>query len=201
MTYVLNKRGLRWRMVQLSWSDFLTRFTSASLTRTILAGPWHIRFPACRSRSECSWPSIWCCGPIRRSGNCCARWRILSIASANDWPRSVAPILIHSPPLYCLSPPSFRYCPRSSLYWNAPDASSIIQQREAILLAAVTTTERLHIEIERLLAIARDNVPRDIRARLRPEIEAVLQAIAAALREQAHQAATGLRTSSTISTL
>src|SRR5262245_30065619 len=66
-------------------------------------------------------------------------------------------------------------------------------QREAILLAAVTITERLHIEIERLLAIARDNVSRDIRARLRPEIEAVLQAIAAALQQYAHQAATGLK--------
>src|SRR4030095_6089762 len=51
-------------------------------------------------------------------------------------------------------------------------------EREAVLLAAVTTTERLHIAIERLLAIARENVPRDIRARLRPEMEAVLQAIA-----------------------
>src|SRR5215475_10261203 len=39
-------------------------------------------------------------------------------------------------------------------------------QREAILLAAVTITERLHIEIERLLAIARDNVGREIRASL-----------------------------------
>ena len=68
-------------------------------------------------------------------------------------------------------------------------------ERAAILLAAVTTIERLHIEIERLLAIARENVPRDIRARLRPEMEAVLQAIAAAMREQAHQAATGLRLS------
>jgi uncharacterized membrane protein YccC len=70
-------------------------------------------------------------------------------------------------------------------------------ERAAILLAAVTTTERLHMEIERLLVIARDNVSRDIRARLRPEMEAVLQAIAAALREQAHQAATGLRLSNT----
>ena len=68
-------------------------------------------------------------------------------------------------------------------------------QREAILLAAVTTTERLRIEIEQLLAIARDNVPRDIRARLRPEIEAVLQAIVAALREQTHEAAMGLEPS------
>jgi uncharacterized membrane protein YccC len=66
-------------------------------------------------------------------------------------------------------------------------------EREAILLAGVTTTERLHVEIERLLAIARENVSRDIRTLLRPEIEAVLQALAAALRDQAHQAATGLK--------
>src|SRR4029077_1788093 len=66
-------------------------------------------------------------------------------------------------------------------------------RREAILLAAVNTAERLHIEIERLLAIARDNVPRDIRTLLRPEMEAVLQALAAALRQYADRAATGLR--------
>jgi uncharacterized membrane protein YccC len=66
-------------------------------------------------------------------------------------------------------------------------------EREAVLLAAVMTTERLHIAIERLLAIAHDDVPRDIRARMRPEIEAVLQAIDAALREYARQAATGLK--------
>jgi uncharacterized membrane protein YccC len=70
-------------------------------------------------------------------------------------------------------------------------------QREAILLAALTTAERLHIEIERLLAIARENVPRDIRTPLRPEMEAVLQAIAAALRQQGNQAATELRLSNT----
>ena len=66
-------------------------------------------------------------------------------------------------------------------------------EREAVLLAAVTTTERLHIAIERLLAIAHDDVPRDIRARMRPEIEAAVQAIDAALREYARQAATGLK--------
>jgi fusaric acid resistance family protein len=65
-------------------------------------------------------------------------------------------------------------------------------QREAILLAAVTTTERLHIEVERLLAVARDDIPRDIRLRLRPEMNGVLQTLAAALQHQAHQAATGL---------
>src|SRR5258708_38360828 len=66
-------------------------------------------------------------------------------------------------------------------------------QRAAVLLAAVTTTERLHIEIERLLAIARDPVPRDIRGRLRPEMDAALQALAAALRQYADRAPTGLR--------
>jgi len=66
-------------------------------------------------------------------------------------------------------------------------------QRETILLAAVMTTERLHIELERLLAIADDKVSRDVRMQLRPEIEAVLHAIAAALRAQVHQAATGLK--------
>jgi uncharacterized membrane protein YccC len=65
-------------------------------------------------------------------------------------------------------------------------------QREAILLAAVTTTERLHIEIERLLAVARDDVPRDIRRRLQPEINGVLQTLAAAIQHQAHRAARGL---------
>src|SRR5215813_1326426 len=68
-------------------------------------------------------------------------------------------------------------------------------QRAAVLLAAVTTTERLHIEIERLLAIARDPVPRDIRGRLRPEMDSALQALAAALRQQAHHTATGLEPS------
>ena len=46
---------------------------------------------------------------------------------ASDWPQSVALMLIHSPQLCCLRPPLFRYCPRTFLYWNAPDASSIIQ--------------------------------------------------------------------------
>src|SRR6185369_13205105 len=66
-------------------------------------------------------------------------------------------------------------------------------QRAAVLLAAVTTADRLHIEIERLLAIACDPVPRDLRVQLRSEMEAVFQALAAALRDQAHRAATGLQ--------
>lgn len=65
-------------------------------------------------------------------------------------------------------------------------------KREAVLVAAVITAERLHIEIERLLSIARADVPRDIRARLAPGSAAVLEALVAALRHQAEQAAGGL---------
>ena len=64
-------------------------------------------------------------------------------------------------------------------------------QREAVLLAAVLTTERVHIEIERLRLVARADVPRDIRAQLAADLEAVCAAIAAALQDQAQQAAAG----------
>jgi uncharacterized membrane protein YccC len=64
-------------------------------------------------------------------------------------------------------------------------------QREAVLLAAVITTERLHIEIERVRLIARTDLLRDICARLAPDLEAVLAAIVAALRQQAQHAAAG----------
>jgi hypothetical protein len=64
-------------------------------------------------------------------------------------------------------------------------------QREAVLLAAVLTTERLHIEIERLLMIARADAPRDIRARLAPDLEAVRAALVAALHHQAQQVSAG----------
>jgi uncharacterized membrane protein YccC len=100
----------------------------------------------------------------------------------------LAAIVLPQPAVLSILPVHLPLLERARRELNNPE-------RAAILLAAVTTIERLHIEIERLLAIARENVPRDIRARLRPEMEAVLQAIAAAMREQAHQAATGLRLS------
>src|SRR5882672_8467466 len=97
--------------------------------------------------------------------------------------------------------------PRAGAALPEPDAVSILPaqlplierarrelkspQREAVLLAAVITTERLHIEIERLLSIARADVPRDIRARLAPDIAAVCAAVVAALHQQAEHAAAG----------
>ena len=114
------------------------------------------------------------------------RERLAAIGRAYLDPLAVT--VLPQPSLVSVLPTQLPLLERAGRELNNP-------QREAILLAAVTTTERLRIEIEQLLAIARDNVPRDIRTRLRPEIEAVLQAIGAALRQQAHEAAMGLEPS------
>ena len=114
------------------------------------------------------------------------RERLAAIGRAYLDPLAVT--VLPQPSLVSVLPTQLPLLERAGRELNNP-------QREAILLAAVTTTERLRIEIEQLLAIARDNVPRDIRTRLRPEIEAVLQAIVAALRQQAHEAAMGLEPS------
>ena len=106
------------------------------------------------------------------------RERLAAIGRAYVDP--LAATVLPQPSLVSILPTQLPLLERARRELNNP-------QREAILLAAVTTTERLRIEIEQLLAIARDNVPRDIRTRLRPEIEAVLQAIGAALRQQAHK--------------
>jgi len=59
--------------------------------------------------------------------------------------------------------------------------------RRAVLLAAVTVVERLHVRADRLDIVAREDVARPVRAMLRAEIEAVRDAIADALEELAHE--------------
>lgn len=53
--------------------------------------------------------------------------------------------------------------------------------RHARLLAAVSVSERMRLEVERLLAIAREPLPHRIRELLRPQLQAVLDAVDAAL--------------------
>ena len=65
--------------------------------------------------------------------------------------------------------------------------------RGAVLLAAITVIARIHLEVDRLIVAARENVPREIRAMLRPEIEAAVDAIAAVLDQIAHEAPTLIR--------
>src|SRR5262245_57670868 len=112
--------------------------------------------------------------------------RLAAIGRAYLEPLAVT--VLPQPALVSLLPAQLPLLERAQRELNNP-------QREAVLLAAVTTTERLHIEIERLLAIGRDPVPPDLRTRLQPEIEAVLRALAAALQQQAQHAATGLKPS------
>ena len=158
--YALNKRRLvgAWFNVLVGFLDtfYLCVFDPQNFGWSVA----YIVSTASPSRSRCSpLRSIWFYGRIRPSRSCCARWQILSIATANDWPRSVLPILIHSPQPCCLSPHVVSILPVQLPLLERARRGLKNPRREAILLAALDTAERLHIEIERLLAIARDHVP------------------------------------------
>jgi hypothetical protein len=66
--------------------------------------------------------------------------------------------------------------------------------RRAILLAAISREERLHIQIDRLTVAARSELPREARMMFRPEAEAAVRAIASALSELESEILTGVRT-------
>ncbi len=53
--------------------------------------------------------------------------------------------------------------------------------RHARLLAAVSVSERMRLEVERLLSIARESLPHRIREMFKPQLQAILDAIDAAL--------------------
>ena len=72
-------------------------------------------------------------------------------------------------------------------------AEGATARRRAVLLAAITRMARIHVEVDRLLISARENVGRNIRAMLQPEIAATADAIAAALGEIARDAPTHIR--------
>jgi uncharacterized membrane protein YccC len=65
--------------------------------------------------------------------------------------------------------------------------------RRAVLLAAVTRMARIQLETARLIIAAREEVPRQVRALVRPELEAVVEGVAAALDEVAQDASSLLR--------
>ncbi len=54
-------------------------------------------------------------------------------------------------------------------------------RRHARLLAAVSVSERMRLEVERLLTIAREPLPHQVREQFKPQLQAVLDAIDAAL--------------------
>jgi uncharacterized membrane protein YccC len=65
-------------------------------------------------------------------------------------------------------------------------------RRKAELLAVITANERLHLEVAKVLAIARSRVPMEIRHLIQPETEEVLAALAAAIDQMIAHVATGL---------
>ncbi len=67
-------------------------------------------------------------------------------------------------------------------------AEGATAHRRAVLLAAITVMARIHLEVDRLVIAARENVPRGIRTMLQPEIETAVDAIAAVLAEIAREA-------------
>jgi len=65
--------------------------------------------------------------------------------------------------------------------------------RRAVLLAAITRMARIQIETDRLIIAVREDVPRQVRAMVRLEIERVVGAIAAALDDMAQDASSLMR--------
>ena len=65
-------------------------------------------------------------------------------------------------------------------------AEGASEHRRAILLAAITRAARISLEVDRLITTARENLPREIRTMVPGEIQAAVNAIAAALDEISH---------------
>jgi uncharacterized membrane protein YccC len=70
---------------------------------------------------------------------------------------------------------------------NRAVVEGVSEHRHAILLAAITRVARIGLEVDRLTDAARQNVPADIRAMVRPEIQATVDAIAAVLDEMTRE--------------
>ena len=87
------------------------------------------------------------------------------------------------PPL----PPPTSDLPAHMDLLNRAIAEGVSKHRHAILLAATTRVARIGLEVDRLTFAARQNVPGEIRAMVRPEIQATVDAIAAVLDEIARE--------------
>ncbi len=84
-------------------------------------------------------------------------------------------------------PPPTSDLPAHMALLNRAVAEGVSEHRHAILLAAITRVARIDLEVDRLTVAARQNVPGEIRAMVRPEIQATVEAIAAVLDEIARE--------------
>jgi uncharacterized membrane protein YccC len=72
-------------------------------------------------------------------------------------------------------------------------AEGATAHRRAVFLAAITRVARIHLEVDRLIVAAREDLPREIRSMLQPELRAAVDAIATALAEIARETPTFIR--------
>jgi Fusaric acid resistance protein family len=84
-------------------------------------------------------------------------------------------------------PPPTSDLPTHMNLLNEAAIEGVPEHRQAILLAAVTRMARIGLEIDRLTLAALQNVPREVRALVRPEIQATVDAIAVVLDEDSHE--------------
>jgi hypothetical protein len=84
-------------------------------------------------------------------------------------------------------PPPTSDLPAHMVLLDQAVAEGVSEHRQAILLAVITRVAGISLQVDRLVGAARENVPRHIRAMVRPEIQASVEAIAAALDEIARE--------------
>ena len=113
-------------------------------------------------------------------GTSVARARARFVEASNYFLDSAA---ARRPPL----PPPTSDLPTHMALLGQVVAEGVSEHRAAILLAAITRVARISIEVDRLISAARENAPRQIRAMVRPEIQAAVEAIAAELDESARE--------------
>jgi uncharacterized membrane protein YccC len=90
---------------------------------------------------------------------------------------------VHRPPL----PAPTSDLPAHMALVGQAVAEGASEYRRAILLAAITRTARVSLEVDRLVTTARENLPREIRMMVPLEIQRAVNAIAAALDEISHK--------------
>jgi hypothetical protein len=90
-------------------------------------------------------------------------------------------------------PPPTSELPQHLALLQRAVVEGLTTHRRAVLLAAITRLARIQIETDRLIIAVREDVPRQVRAMMRPEIERVVDAITAALDDMAHDASSLMR--------
>jgi uncharacterized membrane protein YccC len=91
-------------------------------------------------------------------------------------------------------PPATSEMPAQLALLATAIAEGLSESRRKLLLALISTIERLHIRVDRIQIVAREEVAHGVRVMVRPEMTAACAEIAAALSEFARDVAVMIRT-------